>query len=189
MAWIFTVWVPLVTVITELSKEEATVTRQCSVQHERQRGERVRVHPCWSEIMLPSFCHWYVMVGELRFPVPETSQRRLKPVSPADRGLTLLLGVTWALTTTRGKNTLHSLPHSMYILYHKDNLLFTVIVKCQCAHATSCRHDCSVHRIQLGDSRLISWPSHTNRTHQTVDCPSSVGTRRSDADRDRRLSS
>ena len=68
-------------------------------------------------------------------------------------------------------------------------------VKCQCAHTTSCRHDLVVHWIQPGDSWLISWvswPSHTNRTHQTIDLPSSGITSSSDrshTDRDRRRKS
>ena len=62
-------------------------------------------------------------------------------------------------------------------------------IKCQCAHATSCsdhpRGNWVVHWIQPGDSWLISWPSHSNRTLQAVGLPSSVSTRdRSDGDRD-----
>ena len=57
-------------------------------------------------------------------------------------------------------------------------------IKCQCTHATICtdhlRGNLAVYRTRPGDSWLISWPSHSNRTHQAVGLTSSVGTRGSD---------
>ena len=57
-------------------------------------------------------------------------------------------------------------------------------VKCQYARATTCHYsrcDHVVHRThQPDDGWLISWPSHSNSTLQTVALPSSGSTRRSD---------
>ena len=57
-------------------------------------------------------------------------------------------------------------------------------IKCQCTHATSgighLRGNCVIHWIQPGDSWLMSWSSHNNRTHQAVGLTSSVCTRGGD---------